>query len=79
MQRARRPCTQILAGQTAPETAAWRKRPDDELLASLPRMQAAVRPGSRTAVAVTGQAAKTGVRSQLSWQVLLFPPAGMPD
>jgi ClpX C4-type zinc finger/TniQ len=34
-------CTQILAGETAPETAAWRKRPDDELLASLPRMQAA--------------------------------------
>ena len=34
-------CTQILAEKAAPETAAWRKRPDDELLASLPRMQAA--------------------------------------
>lgn len=34
-------CTQILAAETPPGTAAWDKRPDDEMLASLSRMQEA--------------------------------------
>ena len=34
-------CTRILAGEPAAGAAAWRERPDDELLASLARMQTA--------------------------------------
>jgi hypothetical protein len=35
-------CTQILAMETTPEIHAWHERPDDELLASLARVQAVV-------------------------------------
>jgi ClpX C4-type zinc finger len=33
-------CTQILAMETTPEIVPWDERPDDELLASLARVQA---------------------------------------
>jgi hypothetical protein len=33
-------CTQILAMETTPEIVPWHERPDDELLASLARVQA---------------------------------------
>jgi len=33
-------CTQTLATKAMPEIAAWHERPNDELLASLPRLQA---------------------------------------
>ncbi len=35
-------CTQIIAMETTPQIGAWHERPDDELLASLARVQAVV-------------------------------------
>ena len=72
-------CAQILAMETTPEIGPWHERPDDELLASLARVQA-VAPQIDTAmhnyvdilrargVSWTRIGAALGVSKQAAWE-----------